>query len=226
MILLILDWPSDWEFRLLVGDIDRGGVFASLYGTTQLVSPRERSLIRGLVINKFRGDKRLLDSGLRQIEGLTGIPVVGTLPMADITLDDEDSLSGQLLSKGVVVTEEMVDIAVIKFPRIMNFTDFSPFSCHENINLRYVGRVAELGRPDIVILPGTRNVVSDLRWIRENGLEDAIVELHKKGVKVIGISGGYQMLARTLSDPSGWNSKGMRHFTAWLCWPATWSYNH
>lgn len=188
---------------LLVGDIDRGGVFASLYGTTQLVSAQERSLIQGLVINKFRGDKRLLDSGLRQIEGLTGIPVAGVLPMADITLDDEDSLSDQLQSKGGAATGDMVDIAVIRFPRIMNFTDFSPFTYHENINLRYVGRVAELGKPNIIILPGTRNVLSDLGWMRENGLEDAVVELHKKGVKVIGIAGGCRMLARTLSDPTG-----------------------
>ena len=185
---------------LLCGDIDRGGVFASLYGTVKLLEADEQALIRGLIINKFRGDVSILRPGLGQLEALTGKPVLGVVPMLDVDVDDEDSLSARLGRREKV---GLVDIAVVRLPRLSNFTDFNPLERMEAVTLRYVGSVKELGHPDLVILPGTKNTMDDLRWLRESGLEAAILKHASSGGAVVGICGGYQMLGQSVSDPDG-----------------------
>ena len=183
---------------LLVGDIDRGGVFASLYGTVALLEPEEQRRIRGLIINKFRGDVEILRPGLKMLEDRVGIPVLGVVPMLDVDVDDEDSLSERLERREAV---RPLDIAVIRLPRLSNFTDFDALDRFACAGVRYVTRVRELGRPDLVLLPGTKNTMDDLLWMRQNGLEAAVCKLAKAGVPVIGICGGYQMLGRELRDP-------------------------
>ena len=185
---------------LLVGDIDRGGVFASLAGTMLLLDPDEKALAKGTVINKLRGDLSILEPGLRTLEQLTGVPVLGVVPYLSLDVDDEDSLTDRFSRKN---EKAAVDIAVIRLPRISNFTDFNPLEYLDGVSLRYVGSVAELGEPDLVILPGTKNTMGDLRFLRESGLEAKILRHAAAGKPVIGICGGYQMLGETLSDPDG-----------------------
>lgn len=182
---------------ILVADIDRGGVFASVYGTIMLLEEEERKRIKGIIINKFRGDKSILESGLTQIENLTGVPVLGVVPYAEIDLDDEDSLSERLLCNKQK-ENSTIDIAVIRLPRISNFTDFNIFERFEDVSIRYVSSVAELKNPDMLIIPGTKNTVSDLEWLRKNGLESKIMQYHEKGKLIFGICGGYQMLGNTI----------------------------
>ncbi|MGI6014515.1 MAG: cobyric acid synthase [Oscillospiraceae bacterium] len=182
---------------LLVGDIDRGGVFAQLYGTVALLEAEERCRIVGTIINKFRGDVSLLESGLAMLEEKTGIPVLGVVPYTQADIDDEDSLAPRLQ---VSHTEKAVDIAVVRFPRISNFTDFSPLAHHPALGVRYVARQEALGTPDLVILPGTKSTMHDLLWMRQNGLEAAILKLASNGTPVLGVCGGYQMLGAKLSD--------------------------
>ena len=186
---------------LLCGDIDRGGVFASLYGTIALLPPDEQKLIRGTIINKFRGDVEILRPGLVQLEQLTGKPVLGVVPMLDVDVDDEDSLSQRLEQRPA--KKGLIDIAVIRLPRLSNFTDFNALERMEEVTLRYVRSPKELGKPDLVILPGTKNTMDDLRWLRESGLETVILKHAAAGGAVVGICGGYQMLGRTVSDPEG-----------------------
>lgn len=185
---------------LLVGDIDRGGVFASLYGTVMLMEPEERAMIKGLIINKFRGDVEILRPGLEMIEEKTGIPVVGVLPMLHVDIEDEDSLSERLTSHTEV---KLVDIAVIRTPRMSNYTDFNVFELVEGVSLRYVTSLKELGNPDMIILPGTKNTIGDLKWMRQNGLEAEILKKASQGTVVWGVCGGYQMLGTNISDPYG-----------------------
>ena len=185
---------------LLVGDIDRGGVFAQLVGTVLLLDPEERAMIKGTVINKFRGDKTILDPGLVTLEEMTGIPVVGVTPWMEVDLEDEDSLSSHLTGGGPA---EAIDIAVIRLPRIANFTDFNILESTPGVSLRYVRSVRELGSPDLIILPGTKNTMADLKWLRQCGLEAAIAKAHVRGCPLFGICGGYQMLGETLEDPEG-----------------------
>ena len=183
---------------LLVGDIDRGGVFASLYGTVKLLEPEEQTMIKGLVVNKFRGDVSILEPGLRMIEEKTGIPIVGVIPMESIDIDDEDSLSDRL---NQVQAGAGIDIAVIRLPHISNFTDFSAFERMKGVSLRYVNSPSQLKNPDLVLIPGTKNTMDDLSWLRESGLETLILRLAEQEVPVIGICGGFQMLGRELHDP-------------------------
>lgn len=185
---------------LLCGDIDRGGVFASLYGTVKLLEPEEQELIRGLIINKFRGDPEILRPGLGTLEELTGKPVLGVVPMLDVDVDDEDSLSARLTGGGKV---GLIDIAVVRLPRISNFTDFNPLERMEAVSLRYVDSPSALGRPDLIFLPGTKNTMGDLLWLRQSGMEAAVLKLADSGTAVIGICGGYQMLGKSISDPEG-----------------------
>lgn len=190
---------------LLCADIDRGGVFASLYGTVALLDADERARIKGLIINNFRGDRTILDPGVTMLEQLTGIPVVGVVPHLAVDLDDEDSLSARFdgtPGKG------LVDIAIIRLPRISNFTDFNSLSRMPEVSVRYVRYVHELGAPDVVILPGTKNTMDDLKWLRQSGLEAAILKHAASGGAVVGICGGYQMLCRSLCDPEGVESGG------------------
>ncbi len=185
---------------ILVGDIDRGGVFASVYGTIALLSPEERQRIKGIVINKFRGDVEILKSGLTMLEGLTGVPVLGVIPYVPVDLDDEDSLS-ERLTKRTVTENAVVDIAVIRFPRISNFTDFDALAQISGASVRYVTKRQELLEPDMIILPGTKSTMADLRWMRQNGLEAAVLKQQQKGSLVFGICGGFQMLGKVIADP-------------------------
>ena len=185
---------------LLVGDIDPGGVFAQLYGTVALLEEDERRRIAGTIINKFRGDVSLLKPGLTMLEKLTGVPVLGVVPYTRVNLDDEDSQAPRLQRSAGT---GRIDIAVIRLPHISNFTDFAPLELHPELGVRYVAREKELGSPDLVILPGSKNTMGDLAWMRQNGLEMDIRRLHGNGMPVLGICGGYQMLGETLSDPEG-----------------------
>lgn len=191
---------------LLVGDVDRGGVFAQLYGTVELLEPEERARIGGLVVNKFRGDKSILEPGLRMIEEKLSIPVAGVIPWLSVDLEDEDSL-GRHLEGTKDRVEAVVDIAVIRLPRISNFTDFSVFGAIPQVRLRYVSRADELGNPDLVLIPGSKNTIEDLLWMRQNGLEGRILKLAALKVPVFGICGGFQMLGESLWDPDGVESQ-------------------
>ena len=190
---------------LLVGDIDRGGVFAQLYGTVALLRPEERARIAGMIINKFRGDEELLRPGLRELETLTGLPVLGVIPWVRADIDDEDSLSPRLRRQSAL---RALDVAVIRLPHISNFTDFSPLEAHPAIGLRFVERPEKLGTPDLLILPGSKNTIGDLCWLRERGLDRLIANLKEKGTAILGVCGGYQMLGRTLCDPYGVEREG------------------
>nr|AHF23747.1 cobyric acid synthase CobQ [uncultured bacterium Contig3b] len=184
---------------LLVGDIDRGGVFAQLYGTVALLDEAERAMVKGVVINKFRGDERILTPGLRQLEDLIHIPVVGVVPYVKLDIDDEDSLSERLTNRAA----QLIDIAVIRLPRLSNFTDFRALEAVEGVSVRYVDKPAAFEEPDLVILPGTKNTMADLLWLRQSGLEGKVLRFSHAGGPVLGICGGYQMLGEELSDPLG-----------------------
>ena len=188
---------------LLAGDIDRGGVFAQLYGTVALLEPEERARIAGLVINKFRGDVDILRPGLAMLEEKTGLPVLGVVPYLHVEIEDEDSLSERLNARDAV---KPLDVAVIRLPHISNFTDFIPLEQHELLGVRYVQRARELGAPDLVILPGTKNTMEDLLGLRQSGLEAAVRKLAQAQTPVLGVCGGYQMLGQTLDDPAGTES--------------------
>ena len=190
---------------LLVGDIDRGGVFAQLIGTVMLLEEDEKEMVKGLIINKFRGDKTILDPGVEMLEERSGIPVVGVAPYLHIQVEDEDSLTERFEINRKV---DLIDIAVIRVPRISNFTDFNPLESIQGVSLRYVKNPSELGNPDMIILPGTKNTMEDLLWMRENGLEALILKEAAKGKLIFGICGGYQMLGETLSDPHGVEAGG------------------
>lgn len=185
---------------LLVGDIDRGGVFAQLLGTIELLEPEERARIRGLIINKFRGDKTILDPGLDILEARTGKAVLGVVPYLDVALEDEDSLSTALEQRQA---EGGIDIAVIRLPRISNFTDFTALATEPGVSVRYVSSARELGEPDVLILPGTKSTIRDLDWLRSTGLEAKILQKQARGTLILGICGGFQMLGTEVVDVEG-----------------------
>nr|WP_081843168.1 cobyric acid synthase [Butyrivibrio sp. WCE2006] len=182
---------------LLVGDIDRGGVFPQLLGTLDLLEDDERRRVKGLIVNKFRGDIRLFDDGIRILEDKGKTRVAGVVPYIDVKLDDEDSLSDRFTKKEV----KTFDIAVIRLPHISNFTDFDTFEQLEDVSVRYVYEPSELKDPDLIILPGTKNTIADLRSIKENGLFDEVIKKAAEGICVFGICGGFQMLGRKIEDP-------------------------
>ena len=188
---------------LLVGDIDRGGVFAQLYGTVELLEEKERRRIKGLVINKFRGDVEILRPGLSMLEEKTHLPVVGVVPYLKVDIEDEDSLSQRLEMRD---GKKPLDAAIIRLPHLSNFTDFMPLEQHPLLGVRYVSNAHELGTPDLILLPGTKNTVDDLLWLRQCGLEAAVQKLAASGTPVLGVCGGYQMLGDTLADPEGTES--------------------
>ncbi len=190
---------------LLAGDIDRGGVFAQLYGTMELLEEDEKKLVKGLIINKFRGDKSILEPGIQMLENLCQIPVTGVVPYMDVQIEEEDSQSGCLQNQEKYGKPEAawITIGVIRFPRISNFTDFAVFSCIPGVQVSFVSSPEELKNVDMVILPGTKSTVSDLLWMRQNGLEAAILKLAEKKTPVWGICGGYQMLGEEIFDPLG-----------------------
>lgn len=187
---------------ILISDIDRGGVFASIVGTLELLEPHEAARVKGFIINKFRGDLSLLQPGLDWLEERTGIPVLGVLPyIRDIQIEAEDSVVLDSLRHGKREKSEL-DIAVIRYPRISNFTDFDALSREPDVNVRYVTSPEELGSPDAVILPGTKDTIGDLNFVRESGLEQAIAyQAERQHVQLVGICGGYQMLGEHLTDP-------------------------
>ena len=191
---------------LLVGDIDRGGVFAQLYGTIALLEEDEKARVKGTIVNKFRGDRNILAPGLDILEDLCGVPVVGVMPYTHVDIDDEDSLTERFSRD---TARKLLDVAVIRVPRISNFTDFSPFERYGNVSLRYVDRVADLHQPDLILLPGTKSTIEDLRWLRQSGLEAAVQKAAAGGTLVFGICGGYQMLGRTVSDPDQVEAAGV-----------------
>ena len=176
---------------LLAGDIDRGGVFAQLYGTVELLEPAERARIKGLVINKFRGDVEILRPGLAMLEEKTQLPVLGVVPYLKVDIEDEDSLSTRLDAGKAI---HPLDAAILRLPHISNFTDFMPLEQHPLLGVRYVQNTRQLGTPDLIILPGTKNTVDDLLWLRQSGLEAALLKLAANGTPVLGVCGGYQML--------------------------------
>lgn len=191
---------------LLVGDIDRGGVFAQLIGTLVLLEEKERERIKGLIINKFRGDVSILDPGIQMLEEKGGIPVTGVVPYMHLVLEDEDSLSDRFTDH----EEKAVDIAVIRFPRISNFTDFMVFESIEGVSVRYIDTPEKLHHPDMIILPGSKNTMGDLKWMRQNGLEAAIKKhAQNRDAVIFGICGGYQMLGECIADPYGVEEGGM-----------------
>ena len=187
---------------ILVGDIDRGGVFASVYGSIALQTEADRKLIKGVVINKFRGDLRLFDDGRKMLEDICGVPVLGVVPyFKDIYIEEEDSVS--LEQKRRQMAEGKVNIAVVLLRHISNFTDFDTLERDPRVNLFYTNNVADISRADIIILPGTKSTLDDLLELRRNGCAQAIVRAHRDGHTVVGICGGYQMLGQTVGDPDG-----------------------
>ena len=187
---------------ILVADIDRGGVFASVYGSIALQTPDDRRLIKGIIINKFRGDLRLFDDGRRMLEGVCGVPVLGVVPYyKDIFIDEEDSVA--LEQKRRQLAQGKVNVAVVLLRHISNYTDFDTLERDPRVNLFYTNNTSDIQQADIIILPGTKSTLDDLMELRRNGCAQAIQRAHREGKMVIGICGGYQMLGQTINDPDG-----------------------
>jgi len=187
---------------LLIGDVDRGGIFAQLLGTLWLLPADERELVRGLVVNKFRGDRRLFVDGVRILEERGGVEVLGVIPyLPDLAIPEEDAVALEQPPSPQTGRSDDLDIAVIRFPRIANFDDFDPLAAEPGVRLRYVSSPADLAEPDAVILPGTKSTVADLGWMRRRGLAAVVRRLAASGTAVVGICGGYQMMGRTIRDP-------------------------
>ena len=185
---------------VLVGDIDRGGVFASVYGSLMLLRPHERACIKGILINKFRGDLRLFESGVKMLEELCGIPVLGVVPYyKDIYIEEEDSVA--LATKSMQVTKGKVNIAVVMLRHLSNFTDFNVLERDPRVHLFYTNNTEEIAKADIILLPGSKSTLDDLYELRRNGVAQAIIRAHRDGVTVMGICGGYQMMGQEVLDP-------------------------
>ena len=187
---------------LLVGDIDRGGVFASVYGSIALQTPEDRKLIKGIIINKFRGDMRLFDEGRQMLEDLCGVPVLGVVPYyKDIYIDEEDSVALEQKRRQLIAGK--LNVAVVLLRHISNYTDFGTLERHPRVNLFYTNNISDLEQADIIVVPGTKSTLDDLMELRRNGCAQAIVRAHRDGKMVIGICGGYQMLGISVDDPDG-----------------------
>lgn len=185
---------------ILVGDIDRGGVFASVYGSLMLLTPEERKRVKGILINKFRGDIRLFEPGIKMLEDLCGIPVLGVIPYyKDIHIEEEDSVA--LASKAVQAQQGKVNVAVVLLRHLSNFTDFNVLERDPRIHLFYTNNVDELAKADIILLPGSKSTIDDLYELRRNGVAQAILRAHRNGATVMGICGGYQMMGQQILDP-------------------------
>lgn len=185
---------------LLAGDIDRGGVFASLYGTVKLLPKADQARIKGLIVNKFRGDVKILEPGLRQIEELLGIPVIGVVPYGKFAIDEEDSLTDRLSAKA---SRAEVNVSVLRLPRLSNFTDFAVFDSLADVSLSYVENPDDLEEADLIIIPGSKNTIEDMRHLEESGLAAKLKTLAGRGRVIIGICGGFQILGRAIHDPLG-----------------------
>jgi adenosylcobyric acid synthase len=186
---------------LLVGDIDRGGIFAQLIGTYTLLEANERARVQGFIVNKFRGDARLFDDGVKILQARSGVRVLGVVPfIRDLRIADEDSVALETVSSEQSSVNS-IDVAVIRLPHISNFDDFDPLRAEADVVVRFVDRVEDLRQPDLIVLPGTKTTVADLRFLRERGLAARIIALARAGVPTLGICGGYQMLGMTIHDP-------------------------
>lgn len=189
---------------ILVADIDRGGVFASAYGSIMLQEEADRRRIRGIIVNKFRGDMRLFDGGRRMLEEVCGVPVLGVVPYyKDIHIDEEDSMD--LVTKGgkEETGENRVRVKVVRLPYISNFTDFNALQADSRFRLTYATVPSQIAEADIVVLPGTKSTLSDLLWLHQSGMAGAILQAHREGKTILGICGGYQMMGLTIGDPQG-----------------------
>lgn len=185
---------------ILVADIDRGGVFASVYGSIMLLNEEEKRHVKGILINKFRGDIRLFESGIKMLEDLCGIPVIGVLPYyKDIYIEEEDSVA--LAAKNVQASHGKINIAVILLRHLSNFTDFNVLERDPRVHLYYTNNVDEIKKADIIILPGSKSTLSDLYELRRNGVAQAIIRAHRDGATVMGICGGYQLMGQDVCDP-------------------------
>ena len=200
---------------VLVGDIDRGGVFASIYGSIMLQTPEDRRLIKGIIVNKFRGDMRLFDEGRRMLEDICQVPVLGVIPYyKDIHIEEEDSVTLKIKNERLKMKNEGVRVAVVLLRHISNFTDFDALEQDPRIHLFYTNNVEDIRQADIIILPGTKSTLDDLYELRRNGCAQAILRAHREGASVLGICGGYQMMGMELLDPQ--HVEGDR---AWGCCP-------
>lgn len=184
---------------ILVADIDRGGVFASVLGTLMLLNDDERERVKGVIINKFRGNVDYFKDAMKQLEDIIKVPVLGVLPYFELDIEDEDSVTERIKNKDITG----LDIAIIRLPHMSNFTDFNSLERLNDVTVRYVNNVEDINEPDLVIIPGTKNTINDLRYIKKNGIFDKIKALEKRGVIILGICGGYQMLGRNISDLKG-----------------------
>ena len=185
---------------ILVGDIDRGGVFASVYGSIALQTPEDRKLIKGIIINKFRGDMRLFDDGRKMLEDICGVPVLGVVPyFKDIHIEEEDSVA--LAQKSFMMQQGKLNVAIIMLRHLSNYTDFDSLEQDPRIHLFYTNNVDDIGKADIIILPGTKSTLHDLYELRRNGCAQAIIKAHRQGTTVLGICGGYQMMGIEVCDP-------------------------
>lgn len=185
---------------ILVADIDRGGVFASIYGTIMLMAPEERARVKGVIINKFRGDVNILRPGLKEIEELTGVPVIGVMPYSNVDIEDEDSVTERFKK---LKNSKGINISVIKLKHISNFTDVDALRMVEDVNIKYITSAEELGDEDIIIIPGTKNTIDDLKELKDNGIATQIIKSTKDGKIIIGICGGFQMMGEKIKDPYG-----------------------
>ena len=189
---------------ILIGDIDRGGVFASLVGTMELLRPSERKRVKGFIINKFRGDFELLKTGIDFLENKTGLPVLGVVPyLKDIMLPDEDGVALERSQESGIRSQKKIQIAIIKLPRISNFTDFDAFRFEPDVAIRYITNPAQLDNADVITIPGSKNTIEDIEWLWKSGIADAIIHYAKDGGRVVGICGGFQMLGKSVKDPHG-----------------------
>jgi adenosylcobyric acid synthase len=188
---------------LLVGDIDRGGIFAQLIGTHFLLEPDEQKLMRGFIVNKFRGDLSLFDDGVQIIQQKTRLPVLGVIPyLRGLSLPDEDAVSIEVASHSAKpASTSQTDIAVIALPRIANFDDFDSLRAEPNVHIRHIDSLEKLGKPNAIIIPGTKSTMADLEWLRKTGLADAIIQFANNGGEAVGFCGGYQMLGESIYNP-------------------------
>ncbi len=185
---------------ILVGDIDKGGVFASLAGTMLLLTDEEKTRVKGVIINKFRGDLEILKPGLDMLYDIIKVPVLGVVPYTKIAIEDEDSLA-ERFRKEKGTNKGEIDIVVIKLPHMSNFTDFNSLENLQGAKVRYAESCHEMGEPDLIVLPGTKNTIEDMLQLKKSGMEDAIKKLHEKGAVIFGVCGGYQMLGMNIEDP-------------------------
>ncbi len=186
---------------ILVADIDRGGVFASVVGTIMLLDEEERKRVKGVIINKFRGNMEFFKPAMKQLEEIINIPVLGAMPYFNLDIEDEDSVTERISNNSK--KNKSLDVAVIRLPYMSNFTDFNALNRLENVSIRYVNTLKEIGKPHLLIIPGSKNTIDDIRFLKEKGLYNEIVNLEKAGTTILGICGGYQMMGTIITDDLG-----------------------